>query len=431
MKEKKKDILVVGLALFGSYFGAGNLIFPPLLGFIAGSQWTLSSVGFIISAVLMPVLALYVISKNGGSLESMTSDIHRNFSKGLLLAIMLFAAHISVPRTGAVAYELGFKSILPKVPIEVFILVYFLIVIYFSLDVNTMINKVGKFLTPILVIILLGIIIKGIFTPIGIADIPQKSGIFTSSFLEGYQTGDLLVSYLIGTVFISDIIRRGYKESDKRNKVVAYCGLIAIVLLAVIYVGLIYLGSSISSQLPKNIDRSVLLVTIAKKVLGVQGFSIFSIAVVLACITTAIGQITSIANFFHKISGEKINHKHAVIFFSILSGSIAIMGVEKIVYFATPIYLAIYPSVIVLMILGLLRKYISNKESFRYALLFTILLSVMEAILSVVNISFIRAFIDILPLSSYGFAWLLPATLGILVGSVVGKEKLTQFEYGI
>src|SRR3712207_7607936 len=101
MKEKKKDVLVVGLALFGSYFGAGNLIFPPLLGFLAGNQWTWASIGFIISAVLMPVFALYVISRNGGSLEVMTKDIHKNFAKILLLCIMLFAAHISVPRTGA------------------------------------------------------------------------------------------------------------------------------------------------------------------------------------------------------------------------------------------------------------------------------------------------------------------------------------------
>lgn len=431
MKEKKKDILVVGLALFGSYFGAGNLIFPPLLGFIAGSQWTVSSVGFIISAVLMPVLALYVISNNGGSLESMTSDIHKNFSKGLLLVIMLFAAHISVPRTGAVAYELGFKSIFPGVSIVVFILVYFSIVVYFSLDVNKMISKVGKFLTPTLVVLLLGIIIKGVFTPIGIADIPQKSGIFTSSFLEGYQTGDLLVSYLVGNVFIGDIVRRGYKTNGDRNKLIAYCGLIAIVLLAVIYIGLIYLGASLSAQLPKDVDRSVLLVTIAKKILGDGGFSIFSVAVVLACITTAIGQITSIANFFHNFSGGKINHKHAVVFFSILSGGIAILGVENIVYFATPIFLAVYPCVIVLMILGILRKYIKSKESFRYALLLTIIVSLMEATLSVVEIGFIRAFIDILPLSAYGFAWFLPATLGVLIGGIAGREKLTQFEYGI
>jgi len=122
MKKQKKDIFIVGLALFGSYFGAGNLIFPPLLGFISGSQWSLAAIGFCVSAVLMPVVGLYVISKNGGSLEAMTEDIHKNFAKFLLLFIMLFAGNISVPRTGAVAYELGFKALFPGVPIIVFII---------------------------------------------------------------------------------------------------------------------------------------------------------------------------------------------------------------------------------------------------------------------------------------------------------------------
>ena len=428
MKEKKKDVLIVGLALFGSYFGAGNLIFPPLLGFLAGNQWTWASIGFIISAVLMPVFALYVISRNGGSLETMTKDIHKNFAKILLLCIMLFAAHISVPRTGAVAYELGFKSLFPGVPIYAFIAIYFAIVVCFSFDVNMMISRVGKYLTPVLVVLLLGIIIKGVTTPLGVPASPQKTGVLINSFLEGYQTGDLLVSYLIGTVFIGDIVRRGYKSNGQRNRYVAYTGVIALVLLAVIYIGLIYLGATVSAQLPSNIDRSDLLVTIAERVLGKKWLSVFSIAVVLACVTTAIGQITSIADFFHELSNKRINHKVAVVFFSLLSGSIAILGVEKIVYFATPIYLAVYPSVIVLMFLGIFRSLFKTKESFRYALMFTLIVSILEAILSVADIGIIRSFIAILPLSEAGFSWLLPAVLGLVIGSVFGKEPLTQFK---
>lgn len=427
MKKQNKDFIIVGLALFGSYFGAGNLIFPPLLGFISGGQWSLAAIGFCISAVLMPVVGLYVISKNGGSLEAMTEDIHKNFAKFLLLFIMLFAGTISVPRTGAVAYELGFKALFPSVPIIAFIFGYFAIALYFSLDVNKMINKVGKFLTSVLVVVLLGIIIKGIFTPIGLPIAPQKSGVFTHSFLEGYQTGDLIVSYLIGIVFIGDIIHRGYRADKERNKLTAYCVVVALILLAVIYVGLIYLGASVSSFYPADIERSQLLLGIAERVLGKEGMLFLSIAVVLACVTTAIGQITSIANFFHDFSGKKIPHKPAALFFAVLGAAIAILGVERIVYFATPIYKGVYPSLIVLMILGIFRKYIPNKESFRYALIFTLAVSILEAVLSVVDVAVIKAFIGVLPLSGLGFAWLLPAALGFIVGAVKGKEPLTRF----
>lgn len=427
MNKNKKDILIVGLALFGSYFGAGNLIFPPLLGFLAGNQWTFASLGFIISAVLMPIVALVVISKNGGSLEKMTEDIHKNFAKILLLFIMLFAAHISVPRTGAVAYELGFTSLFPNIPIQYFIIGYFTIAFIFSLDVNKMVNQVGKYLTPILVILLIGIIVKGVLNPLGQAGLPQNDGVLSKSFLEGYQTGDLIVSYLIGTVFIGDIVRRGYKKSSSRNKLVSQAGVITFILFLIIYVGLIYLGASVSTDYPKDIDRSALLLAIAERILGKGGLFILSIAVVLACVTTAIGQITSIANFFHEFSNGKIPHKFAAGFFAILGAFIAINGVEKIVFFATPIYQAVYPSLIVLLILGLFRKFISKKESFRYALIFTLVVSILEASLSIGEISIIKSFIEILPFSQNGFSWILPASLGFIIGTIKGKEKLTQF----
>lgn len=428
MNKRTKDIFIVGFALFGSYFGAGNLIFPPLIGFLSGSQWSIAAFGFCISAVLMPVVGLYVISKNGGSLEDMTSDIHKNFAKFLLLFIMIFAACISVPRTGAVSYELGFKALFPNVSIVAFIIGYFAIALYFSLDIDRMINSVGKYLTPLLVILLIGIIIKGILTPIGVPVVPQQGGIFTHSLLEGYQTGDLIVSYLIGTVFIGDIVYRGYRTSKERNKLTAYCGVIALILLAVIYVGLIYLGASVSSYYPKDIDRSKLLLAIAERVLGKKGMSFLSAAVVLACVTTAIGQITSIANFFHDFSNGKIPHKVAAIVSAVLGATIAVLGVENIVYFATPIYKGVYPSLIVLMILGIFRKFIPNKQSFRYALIFTLVVSILEAILSVADIAIIKSFVDILPLSNLGFAWFLPATVGFILGAIIGKEPITQFD---
>ena len=291
-----------------------------------------------------------------------------------------------------------------------------------------MINSVGKYLTPLLVILLIGIIIKGILTPIGVPVVPQQGGIFTHSLLEGYQTGDLIVSYLIGTVFIGDIVYRGYRTSKERNKLTAYCGVIALILLAVIYVGLIYLGASVSSYYPKDIDRSKLLLAIAERVLGKKGMSFLSAAVVLACVTTAIGQITSIANFFHDFSNGKIPHKIAAIASAVVGAIIAVLGVENIVYFATPIYKGVYPSLIVLMILGIFRKFIPNKQSFRYALIFTLAVSILEAILSVADIGIIKSFVDILPLSSLGFSWFLPATVGFILGAIIGKEPITQFD---
>ncbi len=423
MKGSLRDSLIIGLALFASYFGAGNLIFPPLLGLQSANQWVVGSAGFILSGVFMPVLALYVISRAGGSVEKLTKDLHPSFSKYLLLLIMLFAGHVSVPRTGAVGYELGVEAVFPNFPMPVFIILYFAIAFYFSLDVNEMIDKVGKYLTPALVIILIFIIIKGVFTPLGTPTEPSVDNVLVNSFLGGYQTGDLIVSYLLGTVFIGDIIRRGYSSDKERNRMTANAGVIAFVLLFVIYVGLLFLGAKVSGVYPPDVDRSELLLAIVNTVLGKTGLYALGIAVILACLTTAIGQITSIAAFFHEFSKGKISHKLAAAVFSIIGASIALLGVEKIVFITTPIFLGVYPSLIVLMILGIFKNYLPNKASYRLTMIFTLVISIIEAANSILGIEAIGKFINMIPLSSYGFAWVLPAILGFIIGAVIGKKE--------
>lgn len=419
MKNIRKDILIIGLALFGSYFGAGNLIFPPLLGLISGQDWGIGAAAFIVSAVFLPVLALYVISYCGGSVEKLTKKLHPNFFKALLLVIMLMASSVSVPRTGAVGYELGLAAVFPEFPMPLFIILYFGIAFYFSIDVNEMINRVGRYLTPVLVILLIGIIIKGVLTPIGSPAPAKESGMLIQNFLGGYQTGDLIVSYLLGTVFIGDIIRRGYHSDKDRNVVVAGAGVIAFLLLCIIYVGLLYLGAGAGSKFHADIERSELLIGIAQHLLGSGGLAILGTAVFLACLTTAIGQITSIAAFFHEFTKGRISHKQAAAFFSVLGASIALLGVERIVFITTPIFLAIYPSLIVLTVLGLLFKNSLSKACYRCTVAFTLAVSLPEAFVSLFKVQPVIDVLHRIPLSEHGFAWVVPAIIGFVLGKVI------------
>ena len=426
MKQKNRDTFYIGLALFASYFGAGNLIFPGALGLVSGDQWSLGAVGLMISAVLMPIVALYVISR-AGSVEALTKNIHPEFSKYLLLLIMLFAGHISVPRTGAVAYELGVQALFPKVPMAAFALFYFGIALYFALDLSAMIDKVARYLTPALVAILFIIVIKGVLFPIdAVPADPQVDSVLLNSFLGGYQTGDLLVSFLIGTVFIGDIVRRGYARDKDRNTIVAKAGVITFGLFFVIYVGLLFFGAKLSGQYPADIDHATLLLNIVRAILGEKGLALLSIAVVLACLTTAIGQITSIANFFHEFTKGKLSHKQAAILFSCIGAGITLLGVEKIIFLATPIYLMVYPSVIMLMILGVFYKPLKDHAlAFRVATVFTLVISLLEAITAFTGLPLLEAAVDAIPLSGAGFAWLLPAVTGFVLGLIYELAKGT------
>ena len=95
-----------------------------------------------------------------------------------------------------------------------------------------------------------------------------------------------------------------------------------------------------------------------------------------------------------------------------MGASIALLGVEKIVFVTTPIFLGEYPSLIVMMFLGIFKNLIPNRLSYRMTMIFTLIISILEAFNSIFPISFIDNFIKLIPFSSYGFAWVLPAFIG-------------------
>lgn len=422
MKKAYRDAVVIGLALFATFFGAGNLIFPPFLGLQSGTGWIAGITGFVSSGVLLPIIAVYAISYAGGSVEKMTEKIHPKFAKAVLFVIMSFCILIAIPRTGAVAFELGIQALFPNVPILPFIILYFIATYYFVNDKNNVIDKVGSILTPALVAILIFIIVKGAITPVGTLVQTDLANPFVNAFLGGYQTGDLLVSYLIGGVIIADITRKGYTSDKERNKMTAIAGGVALVFLCIIYTGLLYQGAAASALYPSDIDRSVLLLSIVNTLLGKGGLFALGIAVTLACLTTAIGETAAAAGFFEEISDGKLSYKKVAAISSVISGAIALLGVDRIIFISDPIFLAIYPILIVAAVLGLFHKYVPT-AALRGAALLTLIVSALEVFELVLKIPFITTLLGFIPLSEYGFAWLIPAIVGFVVGVVIGKKE--------
>ena len=211
MQEKKikfTDVLFVGLAFFASYFGAGNLIFPPMLGLQSGSNWLSGMIGMLASGVGLPILAIIVLGMCG-SVQKISDHVNKKFYTVMIGAIMILCCCVSIPRTAAVGIEMGLQGIWPGAPYLVFVILYFVIAFLFAKDRGTALDKVGKILTPIMTIILFILVVKGAVSPIGTPGAASVDNAFVNSFLGGYSTGDVLVSFLAAGVFFDSIKRKG------------------------------------------------------------------------------------------------------------------------------------------------------------------------------------------------------------------------------
>ncbi len=420
-QNKNKEILFIGLAFFASYFGAGNLIFPPMLGLEAGSSWAPAIIGLVLSGIFLPLLALMIISLAGGSVDNITRRVHKHFYKILVGSIMIFANFVSVPRTAAVATEMGIQGIFPEIPYVPLVITYFFLAFLFARTRESVIDKIGKLLTPTLVIILFIIVVKGVIFPIGTTSNPVVENPFLHSFLGGYQTGDVLVSFMMAHVFIGAFTSKGFTSDKDRNNATFKACAIAFICLFIVYGGLLVIGAHSGEHFDaNNIESAALLSGIVTLIGGRIGMIGFGIAVFLACFTTAVAQITSISDYFVELSKDKLNYQITAAIVAVIGTSVALMGVDKIIVFSTPLFHAMYPACLAMIILGLLRNVLPNDGSFKGSIILTLIYSLLEALLSTgLNINIINNIVTKMPLYSQGMGWIVPFLVGLILGTII------------
>ncbi|MFK2827039.1 branched-chain amino acid transport system II carrier protein [Bacillus sp. B190/17] len=421
MNKTIQHSFIVGFALFALYFGAGNLIFPPSIGNASGTNWIPALAGFAVTGIVLPLLAVIAILNAGGKFEDLTRPISPWFYKVFNLLLMVgIGMFVTIPRMAATTHELGIHTLFPHVPSTITIIIFFAISFYFAMDQSNVIDKIGKILTPLLVVILLFIVGKGIFDPIGTPVATDLKTPFSNAFISAYQTGDVITGILCAPIFIAAIAAYGYKGAAARKMAISGT-LIAGIGLLIVYGGLLYIGASGSSVFPKDIGDTALVSEVVSMLLGNFGTIALSIAIALACLTSTIGVIAVIADFLNKLTNNKVSYRAWALVICIVGVFIGSMGVEKIVDYAMPIFLALYPVAIVLVFLGVFRKYVPNAGSYRGAILLTFIVSVCETLGSVLNVGFLSSVASVLPLSSNGFSWLVPAIVGFIVGTIIDK----------
>lgn len=412
--------IIIGLALFASFFGAGNLIFPPAIGIAAGSGWHLALTGFVISGVILPVLSFVAVARANGTEEGVTAEMGKTFSYIFISIIMLcISLVVAVPRTAATTHELGLVPLFGPLPRILTAAVYFAIVLYFSINRTTAIEKIGKYLTPILVMILAVIVVESFRRPIGI---PGDTGLvnpFRKGFLDGYQTLDVFGGLVFSGAIFATI--KSYVPDDRKTQIrmALGCTLIAGLGLFFVYGGLLHLGSTGTGQFAADMERPALLVGLINKLLGHIGPQSLACATIFACLTTAIGLTTGASYFFDRVTKGRLPYKINAVFICVASLFLSLGGVDKIIGYTVPILTFIYPATIVLVLLTVFRCRFINRGTFRGAVYVTLLIGLLQVLPTVgVHIPAVTNLLNDLPLASDGFAWVTPAVLFGVLGTL-------------
>ena len=421
--------------LFALFFGAGNLIFPVLMGQMSGTNVWTATAGFIVTGVGLPLLGVLAIGFSGKSdLYTMASRVHPMF--GLIFTTVLYLAIgplFAIPRTGSVSYEVGIKPLLGETnsmwPLLIFTVLFFLVTCIFSLKPGKIVDIVGKVLTPILLIFIAVLIGTAIFNPMGDFTAPNEKYAdlsFVKGFQEGYLTMDTLASFVFGIIVINAVKERGAKT---KSQILSSCfksAIIAAALLALIYGGLAYLGAASVKEVGLLENGGAILAASSSHYFGSYGSLVLGLIVLGACLTTSIGLVTACATYFNKLM-PNVSYKTMVIVLSVFSTIFANVGLSNLIAISVPVLTAIYPLAICLIILTFLHHFFHGRPAVYIAsLALTFFVSLFDGLNAAgLQVEAVNNMLSVLPLYEMGLGWVVPAIAGAVLGYIftfISKE---------
>lgn len=449
MKQKLsfQQNLLIGSLLFGLFFGAGNLIFPVKMGQDAGSHALIATIGFLITGVGLPVVGIIAsaLSKSE-SLYEMAKPVSSKYATIFTCMLYLTIGPLfAIPRTATVAFEVGIHPFISdnylKLGLFIFSLLFFAFTMYFSLRPGQILDWVGKYLTPIFLVLLSILLIATFVNPMGHASQFAALGNYATQplvtgLLDGYNTMDALASVAFAIIIISTIQKMGVKNSNSIALETLKSGLVCIVGMAVIYASLAYMGATSTGVIGKAENGGSILSLVSNHYFGVAGKVLLAAIVVIACVKTAIGLITACSEMFSEMFPSSINYRGFALIFIGFSFVIANFGLSNIIQLSIPVLMFLYPLVITLILLSLLTPFI-NQQSDIYK--WTTGLTVIAAFFDLCNalppylhdnavvtglVSFAHSY---LPGFDYGFGWILPALCGFVIGFVIAIIRWKKF----
>lgn len=445
MKKKLgfRESLLVGSLLFGLFFGAGNLIFPTEIGQNAGYNVSIVTIGFLLTAVLLPLIGVSAFAISGSEnvfeMASPVSDIYAYLYTSLLY--LSIGPLFSIPRTAAVSFEVSARSFYSGDKIWIVLLIYtiifFAIALYFSLRPGKILDVIGKFLTPTFLILLSILIIASLVNPMGgFGDSNPISNYeefgLAKGFIDGYSTLDAVASLAFGIIIISNIKKLGVEEPGDIARETFKSGIVCLILMSVIYLSLTYMGSTSLGVMDRQENGAIVLSKISQFYFGNLGKILISAIVIITCLKTAIGLITAISEMFYELTDKKIKYNTYVICFTLWSFITANFGLSAIIKFSIPVLMLLYPLSIALITLALFSHFIgTSKTVYQWTIGFTLFAAIFDMINalpdSIKSTNFISKILEFsgkfLPGFNIGFGWVVPAIIGFIIGVILKNRS--------
>ena len=431
--------LLVGSLLFGLFFGAGNLIFPVQMGQATGSNIMPATIGFLITGVGLPVLG--VVSSAISESESLY-DMAKPISSGyaILFTCLLYLTIgplFAIPRTATVAFEVGMHPFIKeeylKLGLAIFSFIFFAFTLYFSLRPGKILDLVGKYLTPIFLILLSILIIATYAKPMGQINqfSPQGNYINQPLFtglLDGYNTMDALASLAFAIIIISNVKKLGINNPHLIAVETCKSGLFSIICMSIIYTALVYMGATSLGSVSRADNGGIILSMVSEHYFGFIGQVLLAAIVGVACLKTAIGLITSCAEMFSKMFPNSISYRNYTILFTLFSFIIANFGLNNIIQLSIPVLMFLYPLAITLILLSLLNPLIHKQvDVYRWTTGLTLIAAFFDLCKALPQTMqgniVVKKIVDIgylyLPGFEYGFGWVLASLCGFIIGLTI------------
>ncbi|MDK8274619.1 branched-chain amino acid transport system II carrier protein [Varibaculum cambriense] len=423
-KTRVLNVLVTGLALFAMFFGAGNLIFPVMIGVESGVEQVPATIGFMLTGVLLPMAGMIAAATSSSGVLGIIERM--SHYPGLVFCWLIFLSTgmlYAIPRTAAASFSMSFQASTGYSHLALFIytLVFFGIAGYLCLNPRNVLDRIGGILTPALLILLAVIIITAVATmspseaaPIEkYASTPTLKGIF-----DGYGTLDAIASFVFGVVIIRALRQKGFQPGRQLFGVTALSGVIAAFFLGLVYFGLSMVGSRVGRLNPDVKDGGEGLAFAAQHLFGPAGRVVLGAIAILACLTTAIGLVEASTQFFRGLFPQ-ISRPVWVVLHVIISLAIANLGLEALVNVIVPVMMFCYPITIMLVVTCILDIFIPGHMFWAYRLSVWVagIFGLFDGLKAA---GVLENWIDTtIPLASLGLGWLIPSLVMLVLGLII------------